>query len=138
MMLRRNPHTGRKVFIGSTIAAVAGFLAGILSAPKSGKETRQDIKSSANKGALEAEKDLKKLHDEIDKAIEQAKANKSKLSKTAQKELAELVDKAKDNKNKAGEVLDAVRAGEAEDRDLDRAVKSASRSLAHLKKYLKK
>ncbi len=137
-MIRRNPHTGRKVIIGSAVAGIAGFLAGILTAPKSGKETRRDIKNTADKGIDEAEKDLKMLHTEIDKAIEQAKANKSKLNKTAQKELGELVDKAKDSKTKAGDMLDAVRAGEAEDRDLDRAVKSASRSLTHLKKYLKK
>lgn len=137
-MIRRNPHTGRKIFIGSAIAGIAGFLAGILTAPKSGKETRNDIKESASKSVDEAEKDLKQLHAEIDKVIAQAKANKDKLGKTAQKELNELVDKAKDSKAKAGEVLDAVRAGEAEDRDLDRAIKTANRSLDHLKKYLKK
>lgn len=138
MISRRNPHTGRKIAIGSVIAGLAGFLAGILTAPKSGRETRQDIKDSAGKGIDEAEKDVKKLQGEIDKVIKQAKANQTKLSKTAQKELNDLVEKAKDGKDKAGEVLGAVRAGEAEDRDLDRAVKAANRSLGHLKKYLKK
>ena len=30
-------------------AAVAGFAAGVLTAPKSGKETRKDLKKKANK-----------------------------------------------------------------------------------------
>lgn len=137
-MIRRNPHTGRKIAIGSAIAGALGFLAGILTAPKSGKDTRQDLKDSAGKGVDEAEKEFKKLQAEIDKVINQAKSNKTKLNKAAQEELNELIDKAKDNKVKAGEMLDAVRAGEAEDRDLDRAVKAATRSLTHLKKYLKK
>jgi gas vesicle protein len=138
MINRRNPHTGRKIAIGSAIAGTIGFLTGILTAPKSGKETRRDIHAAADKGIDEVENDIKKLQAEIDKLVKQAQANKAKLSKSAQKELNELVDKAKANKVKAGTVLNAVRAGEAEDRDLDRAVKAANRSLTHLRKYLKK
>ncbi|HVX48397.1 MAG TPA: YtxH domain-containing protein [Candidatus Saccharimonadales bacterium] len=138
-MARRNDHdTAKKIAIGSAIAGVAGFVAGVLTAPKSGKETREDIKETADRGVDEAEKDFKKLQDEVDKVIKQAKANRAKLSKSAQAELNDLIDKAKDGKGKAGEVFSAVRDGEAEDRDLDRAIKSASRSLDHLKKYLKK
>lgn len=137
-MGRKQNDAAKKIAIGSAIAGVVGFLAGILTAPKSGKETREDIKDTADKGVDEAEKDFKKLQDEIDKVISQAKANRAKLSKSAQEELNELIDKAKDNKSKAGDVFSAVRDGEAEDRDLDRAVKSATKSLEHLKKYLKK
>lgn len=137
-MVGKRNDTVKKVAIGSAIAAVAGFVAGILTAPKSGKETREDIKDTAGKGVAEAEKDFKKLQDEVDKVVKQAKTNQSKLSKAAQDELNDLVDKAKTNKTKAGRVLNAVRDGEADDRDLDRAVKAAARSLEHLKKYLKK
>ena len=38
-----------KIVLGTIFGAVAGFAAGILSAPKSGKETRQDIKDAAKK-----------------------------------------------------------------------------------------
>ncbi len=138
MMRRRKDNTAKKLAIGGAIAAVAGYLAGILTAPKSGKETRRDIKDTADKGVDAAEKDVKKLQAELDKVIKQAQANKAKLGKAAQEELNELLEKAKDSKDKAGDVLSAVRAGEAEDRDLDRAVKAANRSLGHLKKYLKK
>ena len=138
MIRRKKNHTVRNVAIGGTIAAIGGFLAGILTAPKSGKETRQDIKEGAGKGVAEAEKDLKKLQAELDKAIKQAKSQGGKLSAKAQKELDELLLKAKDSKEKAAEVLSALREGGAADQDLDRAVKNASRSVKNLKKYLKK
>ena len=138
-MGRKNNHdTAKKVAVGGVIAGVVGFLAGILTAPKSGRETRQDIKDTAQKGVDEAEKDLKKLQDELNDLADQAKANKAKLTKAAQTEYADLVKKAQANRKKADEVLKAVRSGEANDRDLEKAVKAANKSVEHLKKYLQK
>lgn len=139
MIRRRKSHdTAKKVAIGGVIAGLVGFLAGVLTAPKSGKETRQDIKDSANKGVAEAEKSLKKLHTELDKAIKEAKVRSGDLSVRAQKELDELLAKAKDSKEKAREILSAVHEGEATDQDLAKAVKQANNALTNLKKYLKK
>ncbi len=137
-MGRKQNDTAKKIAIGSAIAAFVGYLAGILTAPKSGRDTRQDVKDTAGKTAADAEKQLKKLHTELDKAIAQAKDQKSKFGTKAQQELNELVDKAKDSKEKVREVLSAVHEGEAEDKDLQRAVKEAGKSVEHLKKYLKK
>lgn len=128
----------KKLAIGSTIAATAGYVAGILTAPKSGKQTRGDIKKAANKGAAEAEKELKKLHTELDKALGLAKKQGDKVGSKAQKELKELSSKAKDTKEKVREVLSALHEGTAENKDLDKAVKDASAALKHLKDYLKK
>lgn len=139
MIGRRKQHdTAKKVAIGGAIAAVVGYLAGILTAPQSGKETREDIKDTANKGLAQAEKELKKLHTELDKAILQAKANSADLRGKAKDELNDLIDKAKDSKEKAREMLSAVHEGEAADEDLAKAVKQASNALKNLKKYLKK
>jgi gas vesicle protein len=138
MYRRKRDNTVKKVAIGGAIAGLLGYLAGLLTAPKSGKDTRQDIKDNANKGLAEAEKELKKLHTQLDVAITQAKEQKGKLGARAQKELNELIDKAKDSKEKAREVLSAVHEGEAEDKDLAKAVKQANNALANLKKYLKK
>jgi len=41
--------TGKKVALGALIAASVGYVAGVLTAPKSGKETRQDIKNTGRK-----------------------------------------------------------------------------------------
>jgi gas vesicle protein len=128
----------KTVAIGSAIAAVAGYVAGLLTAPKSGKETRKDIKSAADKTRLQAEKDLKRLHTELDKVLKQAKAKSDTVSRSAKKELAELMEKAQDTKDKAREMLSAIHEGDAEDEDLKRAIKNANAALDHLREYLQK
>ena len=128
----------KRLAIGGGIAAVAGYIAGLLTAPKSGKETRGDIKDATDRGLAEADKQLKKLHTELDKVIKEGKLRADKAGAVAQKELNELVDKAKDAKEKAREVLSAIHEGDAEDRDLKKAVKDANTAIDHLKDYLKK
>jgi gas vesicle protein len=128
----------KKIAIGSTVAAAAGYVAGVLTAPKSGKQTRDDIKVAAERSRAEAEKDLKRLHTELDKVIKDARAANGKLGVKAQAELNDLIEKAKDTKEKTREVISAVHEGDAEDKDLARAVKNASTALKHLRKYLKK
>ncbi len=128
----------KKIAIGSTIAAAAGYLAGILTAPKSGKKTRADIKHAANEGLAQAEKDLKKLHTELGKVIDEAKIAGDKLSAKAKNELSELSEKAQDTKEKVREIISAIHEGDAEDIDLKKAVKEASIALDHLRDFLKK
>lgn len=136
--MSKDNSTAKKVAIGGVIAAAAGYVAGILTAPKSGKETRADIKDAAEKTMAEAEKDLKNLHTELDKIIKEAKARHAKLTSKAQKELSQLIDKAKDTKEKAREMLSALHEGGAEDKDLAKAIKDANNALEHLRDYLKK
>src|SRR6185312_2409413 len=93
---KRKGVSGKKVALFGTVAATAGYLAGVLTAPKSGKETRQGIKNTAETGFAEAEKDLKKLSAELNKVVKDAKGSGEKLGVKAQKELGELVDRAKD------------------------------------------
>jgi gas vesicle protein len=135
---RRRQETMKRVAIGSVIAGAAGYLVGVLTAPKSGKQTRQDIKATANKGKVEAERELKKLHTDLGKSIDEAKVRGAKLNAKARQELNELVIKAKDTKEKVREVLSALHEGDADDKDLSKAVKQANQSLNNLKKYLKK
>lgn len=138
-MSRKDSNSNMKrLAIGSTVAAVAGYLAGILTAPKSGKETRGDIKQATNESIAQAEKDLKKLHTELGKVIDEAKINGDRFSAKTKNELADLVDKAKDTKEKAREVISAIHEGDAEDIDLKKAVKEANTALEHLREFLKK
>ena len=128
----------KKLAIGTGVAAAAGYVAGILTAPKSGKETRGDIKAAAKKSRIEAEKELKRLHTELDKVMTEAKARGSKLGAKAQKELGALLEKAKNTKEKTREVISAIHEGDAEDQDLKRAVKNAQSAIDHLREYIKK
>ena len=126
--------TAKKFAIGTIVAAAAGYVAGILTAPKSGKETRKDIKDVTVKSVTEAEKQLKKLHTVITKAKTEADSIKGK----AREELDAAISKSFAVKEKAREVLSSVHEGAADDKDLKKAIDEANKSLEHLKKYLKK
>lgn len=132
------PKSIKKFAISAAIAGTAGYLAGLLTAPKSGRETRDDIKDATNRGITEAEKDLKKLHTELGKLLSEAKSKGSDLTGKTQQELNDLLDKAKDTKEKAREMLSAIQEGSAEDNDLRRAIADANKAVDHIKDYLKK
>lgn len=130
--------TVKKIAVGAALAGAAGYLAGILTAPKSGKETRDDLSKAAGTSISEVEKQLKSLHTELGKVVDQAKGKGGDLSSKAQKELTGLVNKAKDSKEKVREVLSAVHEGDADDKDLKKAVADARHAIEHLKDYLRK
>lgn len=136
--MSRKSNNLKLVAIGSTIAAAAGYVAGLLTAPKSGKETRGDIKKATNESIAQAEKELKRLHTELGKVIDEARIKGDKLGAKAKNELADLIDQAKDTKEKVREVISAVHEGDAEDIDLKKAVKQANTALEHLREFLKK
>ena len=128
----------KKLALTTFAAAAAGYVAGILTAPKSGKETRQDLKDTASKGYAEAEKQLKKLHTELSQTLEEGKVKLATINGKARDELEDAMKVATKGKDKAREILSAVHEGEAEDKDLQRAIKDVRASLEHLKKFLVK
>lgn len=128
----------KRFAIGTVIAAAAGYVAGILTAPKSGKETRQDIKNTAVRAYTEAEKRLKVLHTELSKLLDEAKSRAGDVKGAAQENLEKAMVVAKQAKQKARELLSAVHEGDADDKDLQAAIKEASKAVDHLKSYLKK
>ena len=130
--------TAKRFALGTVIAAAAGYVAGILTAPKSGKETRKDIKDKTTQTITEAEKQLKKLHTELTKTLEQAKQQAETLKGKAREEMDMAMEKTKVVKEKARELLSAVHEGDADDKELRKAIDDANKSIEHLRKYLKK
>jgi gas vesicle protein len=128
----------KKFAIGALIAGSVGYVAGILTAPKSGQETRKDIKNEVTKRISEAEKELKVLLVDLNKIIDEAKNVADKFSGTARKDLDELVSVAKESKEKARKLLSAVHEGDAEDKELHTAIKEANAAIDHIKDFLKK
>ena len=137
MVLRRNPHTGRKIAIGSAVAGLAGYLAGVLTAPKSGQQTREDIARKAEGIKDDAAGQLTDLNDELKELIKTTKVKTVALNSSARAEFNEAVVRAKDAQNKAAQVLKAAKAGEATDPDLNKAVKQARQAIKNLGKFLK-
>ena len=130
--------TTKKVAIGTIFAAVAGYIAGILTAPKSGKETRQDIKVAAEHGMAAAEKQLKKLHTQMNELIREAKTTIESLKGTAQKEAQAALEHVAKAKEKVRDLLSSLHEGGAEDKELKKAIADANNAIDHLKTYLKK
>ncbi|MCA9328038.1 YtxH domain-containing protein [Candidatus Saccharibacteria bacterium] len=128
----------RKVAIGAALSAVAGYIAGVLTAPKSGKETREDIKTKANETYAAAEKELKKLHTELGDVLAETSERVSKLRGKSEKSLDDAVAKGKKAKEKAREVLSGLHDGDVEDKDLKKAIAEATKAVENLRNYLKK
>ena len=129
--------TGKKVALGALIAGSIGYLAGVLTAPKSGKETRQDILDGAIRAKKEAEKKLKALHSELHARLIEAKKELSKLSGRAKTELEDAINSASSAKEKVRDILSALHDGDADDPDLRRALNDAKTALKNLEKYVK-
>lgn len=128
----------KRLAIGTLIAGAAGYVAGLLTAPKSGRETRDDIKHAADNTISETEKQLKKLHTELSGLIDEAKTRGESMRGRAKDELDDLTDMAYDAKQKARELLSAIHEGETSNRDLQKAMKEASKAVKHLRSFLKK
>lgn len=82
-----------KFALGALLGAVAGLIAGVLTAPKSGKDTRSDIKKKANELKANAEVKVDKAKRDVD------------LKK------AELEAEARDLKARAEHALDVAKKG---------------------------
>lgn len=128
----------KKFALGTLFAAAAGYIAGVLTAPKSGKETREDIKETAVKGKTEAEKQLKKLHTELNTILGQAKEQANDLKGKAREDFEVAVQRTQSMKDKAREMLSAFHEGDADDKDLRKAIDDANKAIEHLRKYLTK
>lgn len=136
MRKEKKQELAKKFALGAVLSAVIGYLAGLLTAPKSGKETRQTIKDKATETYNTAEKELKKLHTELNDAISEVSDRIDSFRN--KKEVGEVLDKGREAKQKAREVLSALHDGEAEDKDLQKAIKDATAAIEHLRTYLHK
>ena len=130
--------TVKKLAIGAAIAGAAGYIAGVLTAPAEGKKTRKQLKKAADHSISDVEKQLKQLHSELGDLVKDAKDGSADVSGRAQKKLSGAIDSAHDAKDKLRDVLSAVHEGEATDKELNKALEDARRSLEHLKEFIKK
>ncbi len=128
--------TAKKIAIGAALSALLGYLAGILTAPKSGKETRGDIKNKAAETYSVAEKQLKSLHTELSDVIDEVSDRISDFR--GNKDVSDALDKGRDAKQKAREMLSVLHDGDASDKDLKKAIGDATKAIEHLRDFLRK
>lgn len=131
-------HDGRRWALGALVLGFIGFVAGILTAPKSGKETRDDLKKAAGSAKREAEKQLKEVHTELKQLSSKVKKVVTGKSKDAKKEVDMLLKRASEAQVKVKTILSSIHEGTADDPELNAALKEASAAKDHLKKFLAK
>ena len=137
-MGRKHHHADvKKVAIGSIVAGAAGYVAGVLTSPKSGKQNRLKVKRVAKKGKKVTEKELKSLQKELNAAVDSSKQATTKMTKKAQGEYGLLLAKVSNSKEKVTEAVSAIKEGKAEDKNLDKAVKDAKAALGHIQDFIK-
>ena len=127
----------QKIAVGAALAGAAGYVAGVLSAPKEGKKTRRELKKTAEQSVSDVEKQLKQLHNELGDLMSKVADHKD-TGKDVHKKVDGAIKAANSTKDKLKVVLSSIHEGEASDKDLRKALEDASRSLAHLKKFIKK
>lgn len=130
--------TAKTVVLSLAVGVAAGYIAGILTAPKSGKETRQDIKDAGDKAVQMAQSKLQSLQAQVSELTDIAKARAKNLSARGKQELDKLIAAAKDSQYKASAVLSAVKDGGAGDPELRKAVDHANEAKNSLANFLKK
>jgi gas vesicle protein len=134
---KRRANTGKKLAVSALVAGVGGYLTGILTAPKSGKDTRRDLVEDAEGIKDSTEDQLKKANDELKSLLNDAKTKSVALSAQAREEFNEAVLRAKDTQNKTAATLKALKHGQAEDPELNKAVKQGRQAVKNLSKYFK-
>lgn len=116
---------GKKLGLGILIGAAAGLVTGLLTAPKSGKETRQDIKDKAKEVKGSAERKLKDAHKELIKLSDEAKLKAKSLQGKAKDEMNELSVKADELKERVKNAITSIKSGDddGDDATIDQLLK---------------
>jgi gas vesicle protein len=129
--------TARKIVRRSLGLFALGYGLGILTAPRSGKQTRGKIKKTTNdsiNSVTDIEKDLKKVYSQTKEIL----TNFSKENPTLNAKLKKTVSAAQKSQSKVKDLLSAIHGQDNVDDDLSAALKNAKKSLDEIKKYIKK
>lgn len=124
--------------LGAVFGAIVGVIAGILFAPKSGKETRKDIRVATEKTIDKVKAEAEKLHGELsellDKMESKVKEVKGKTSQVAK----EHIEDGKKTVVNLSTAIRSFKSGSSDDKDLKNAIQKAHESKTALKAFLKK
>jgi len=103
-MEEKKTNTAGKVAAGLTLGAIFGAIAGVLFAPKSGKETREDIKKLADETKEKGEELFENAKKEVSLKVENLKKAGKKINGEDYKRIVdEMVQGMKEKGNVSGE-----------------------------------
>ena len=116
--------------------ASTSYLAGVLTAPKSGKSTRSIIKIKTYNTKMTTEKQLKIYYSQLNELIESGSAQINTIKLASDKDLNDLLSKAVITKNLVRKVLNDIHDRGADNENLQNAGAEAKKSIQYLKKYI--
>lgn len=119
------------------IAAGAGYLGGLLSAPRSGKQTRKQLSRSASKAKVQGEKQLKGLYTEVKDNLDKVEARIAKTRGKASDEMKDAVKAGKEAQAKAKMLLSALHDGDVDDPNLKAVIADVKSARDNLEKFAK-
>jgi len=93
-----------KIAFGAVVGAVAGFVTGVLVAPKSGKETRNDIKDVTSKAKND-------VNENIEKAKVVAKEKTAEVKEKASEIIDDVSDQASELKARTEQAVEGAKKG---------------------------
>lgn len=124
--------------LGAVVAVGIGFVAGILTAPRSGRQTREKLAQSASKARVDGEKQLKQLHSDLQNLIKEGEIKLKSSKAKANTELKKQLENSKKTKQKVKMIISAIHSGEATDPDLKDMLQEAKKAKTNLANFLKK
>lgn len=89
-----------KFFLGAMFGAFLGAVAALLTAKKSGRETRDDLKNKANDLNNDARRQLRKLEGELNKKISDSKKILDKTQGEMKKKVEKSINQAQSYRDK--------------------------------------
>lgn len=134
-------NTTKKVVVGVVAGLFAGYVAGLLTAPKSGRETREDLKVLANKAYNQAEARIKDAYSDLNDLVEIGTEKAHEFSAKSREQFNKLSDQAVTAQIKLKTALGTLRNRGDDaiaDEDLQAAMESAQDAKDHLKDFLSK
>lgn len=131
-----NKKTIKKIAIGTLLSGAVGFIFSELIRSKSGKKLRKELKSKNHIIDEEIQNKLNILYSELAELIttieEEFKGSKLKDSK----KMTETIDEAHVSRQKLNEIIQAIKTGKSDNKELNLAIKEAEKAINSAKSFL--
>lgn len=120
------------LFIGSV-----GYILGLLTASKSGKDFRREIETTGRKNLINLEKQLKAQYSDLNNQLQVLENNLDASSKVVAEKINKYIVDVKKMQKKSKILLSALHDGTAEDDELIQVIDEINNLKSSIKKYFK-
>ena len=127
----------RNLYFVASLVGLMGYLLGLLTAPKSGRELRREMKSTGRKNLSLLEKQLKAQYSDLNLQLQELESRMDVSSKIVTESINKYIVDARILQKKSKHLLSALHDGVASDDELIRVIKELKNLKTSIKKYFK-